>query len=123
MRARVIDATTVDWIEPPGHEGSYSKLLVNPENSETQYLDVRVSITRPQGAIEPHSHAEAENVYYVIQGTGVIDLDGVRQLVRPGIAVFIAPGVRHALYNTGFENLVTLFVGCPATDMHRSPKR
>ena len=27
------------WVEPPGHFGAYSKLLVNPETTGTERLD------------------------------------------------------------------------------------
>lgn len=119
MKARVVSSLSVDWIEPPAHRGSYSKLLFNPENCDTRYLDFRVSTTRPQGVIDRHVHREAENIYYVIRGSGVVELDGERHLVNPGDAVFIPPGVEHAMYNTGFEDLVAVVVACPAQDMTR----
>jgi mannose-6-phosphate isomerase-like protein (cupin superfamily) len=118
--ARVVRSEEVDWIEPPLHFGSYSKLLINPENSATKSVDFRVSITRPHGRIEQHVHERAENIYYVVKGRGIVELDGERHLMDPGMLVFIPPGVEHALFNTGFEDLVTVVVACPADDMDRS---
>lgn len=119
MQARVFRAEQVNWIEPPGHRSSFSKMLINPENSDTKYFDFRVSITYPYGQIDAHKHEVAENIYYVLQGNGIIELDGERELVSPGFVIFIPPGVVHALYNTGFENLITVVVAGPAHDMPR----
>ncbi|MBI3913545.1 MAG: cupin domain-containing protein [Chloroflexi bacterium] len=119
MPAKIVRAEELNWILPPGHESSYSKLLLNPENSETQYFDFRVAITRPQGQIFAHKHERAENIYYVIRGEGVIELDGARHVIRPGMCVFIPPGIVHGLFNTGFEDLVTIVVAGPPSDMKR----
>jgi oxalate decarboxylase/phosphoglucose isomerase-like protein (cupin superfamily) len=35
------------------------------------------------------------------------------------MGVFIPPGVKHGIYNTGLEDLVFVVVACPADDMPR----
>ena len=113
MQAKVIRSETIDWIQPPQHIGCYSKPIFNYTNSDARYVDFRISITRPQGYIETHVHQEAENIYYVIQGKGIVELDGERHFIEQGTAILIPPGVHHALYNTGYEDLITVFVGAP----------
>ena len=44
---------------------------------------------------KPHFHAVMSEVYYVLEGNGVIWLDGVRHEVGPGTAIQIPPGVVH----------------------------
>lgn len=119
MRARVFRVEEVQWECPPGHYDAFSKMLISPGNSETKDLDFRISIYRPSGYSEVHQHALAENVYYLIQGTGVVELDGEKHLVQPNSVVHIPPGVKHGIWNTGLEDLVMIVVATPASDMPR----
>lgn len=107
------------WESPPGHTNSYSKMLISPENSDTRDVDFRVSIYHPQGYAEVHEHAVAENIYYIIRGTGLVELDGEKHVVEPNTVVYMPPGVKHGIWNTGFEDLVMVVVAVPANDMHR----
>ena len=42
-----------------------------------------------------HYHKRMTEIYYVLEGTGHIELDGERFDIRPGSAVMIKPGCRH----------------------------
>ncbi|MCM8746948.1 dimethylsulfonioproprionate lyase family protein [Thermomicrobium sp. CFH 73360] len=60
--------------------------------------------------IEPGHHSplhrhNCEEVYYVVQGSGEVESDGVRYALRPGCAVFNRPNVMHRVFNTGTETL------------------
>ena len=46
-------------------------------------------------ATERHYHAESEEIYYVVEGSGQMELDGERRPVAVGDAVLIPPGARH----------------------------
>jgi mannose-6-phosphate isomerase-like protein (cupin superfamily) len=48
-------------------------------------------------ATERHYHAESEEIYYVVEGSGEIELDGERRRVGVGDAVLIPPGARHQI--------------------------
>jgi mannose-6-phosphate isomerase-like protein (cupin superfamily) len=48
-------------------------------------------------ATERHYHAEAEEIYYVVEGSGEMELDGERRPVGIGDAVLIPPGARHQI--------------------------
>ena len=50
----------------------------------------------PSQATERHYHAASEELYYVLDGSGELELDGERRAVGPGDAVLIPPGVRHS---------------------------
>mgnify|MGYP000224064466 CR=1 FL=1 len=43
----------------------------------------------------PHYHRRSTELYYVLEGEGVVVLDGVEQPVRRGSIVHIPPGVVH----------------------------
>jgi len=44
---------------------------------------------------EKHYHREITEFYYVLEGTGRLELDEEEIELRPGLAVYIPPGVRH----------------------------
>ena len=49
----------------------------------------------------------------MIEGEGLMELDGVRKVVRSGATIFIPSGVEHALYNTGTNDLTFLVITSP----------
>ena len=107
----------VFWENPPGHsEGSFSKMLVRPENAETKILDFRISSYQPKACVHPHKHKVQEQVYYVVAGEGLMEIEGKRSIVRPDTVIFIPPGVEHAIYNTGLEDLKFLVITSPPDD-------
>jgi mannose-6-phosphate isomerase-like protein (cupin superfamily) len=42
-----------------------------------------------------HYHKTHTEVYYFLEGSGQMELDGQLQPVKPGMSIFIPPGVRH----------------------------
>ncbi len=107
----------VPWKEYPGHfGGALSKPLVDPEASESTLIDHRISCYQPMAHVAPHTHRIQEQVYHVLDGEGMMEIDGVRRLVRRHDYVFIPPGVSHALYNSGLVDLVFLVVTTPVSD-------
>jgi mannose-6-phosphate isomerase-like protein (cupin superfamily) len=48
-------------------------------------------------ATERHYHAESEEIYYVVEGSGEMELEGERCPVAAGDAVLIPTGARHQI--------------------------
>jgi mannose-6-phosphate isomerase-like protein (cupin superfamily) len=44
-----------------------------------------------------HFHAASEEIYFVLEGEGEMELDGAHGRIGPGDAVLIPPGARHEL--------------------------
>ena len=59
----------------------------------------------PGQATERHYHRESEEIYFVLSGSGSMELDGEHAPVGPGDAVAIAPGAWHQITATGSEPL------------------
>ncbi len=116
MEAKIFRAEEVDWDEAPGHFSAFSKYLVN-ESHGSRYFDFRISSYQPKGYCAAHVHEVAENIYYILKGTGVVELDGQRHLASTGPVIFIPPGVKHAIINTGFEDLIFIVAASPSQDM------
>ncbi|MSQ63361.1 MAG: cupin domain-containing protein [Betaproteobacteria bacterium] len=107
----------VRWQEFPGHfGGALSKALVGPENSGSKLLDFRISRYAPNAYVQEHVHKVQEQVYYVIEGEGILTLNKATHLMRPHDYVYVPPGVRHSFANTGLAGLVFLVVTTPADD-------
>lgn len=119
MSERIFRAEIVPWVEPPGHFGGYSKYLVGPDGHGSQHFDFRISSYQPKGYVEPHVHQVAEHVYYILRGTGLAVVGGEQRLVEPNVTIFVPPGVEHAIYNTGFEDLVFIVATSPPGDILR----
>ena len=45
-----------------------------------------------------------------------MEIEGKRSIVRPDTVIFIPPGVEHAIYNTGLEDLKFLVITSPPDD-------
>ncbi len=115
--AFIRNTAEVLWEEPPGHfGGAYSKMLVRPETSDARLIDYRISSYQPKAHVAPHRHQAQEQVYHVLEGRGLMELDGERRVVGPHDVIFIPPGVEHAIYNTGLQDLVFLVVTTPPLD-------
>jgi quercetin dioxygenase-like cupin family protein len=107
----------VAWQEYPGHfGGALSKALVGPQNSGSRRLDFRISRYAPMAYVQEHVHKVQEQVYYVLEGEGVLTLNQERHLMRPHDYVYVPPGVRHSFTNTGTAGLVFLVVTTPEAD-------
>jgi mannose-6-phosphate isomerase-like protein (cupin superfamily) len=116
-KAKLMRAEEAFWEQPPGHLEAFSKMLVHPSNAETKCFDFRISSYQPKGYAEVHVHEIAENIYYILQGKGIVELDGERHLVEPHMVIHIPPGVRHGIFNTGLEDLIFIVVASPPSDM------
>jgi len=80
-------------------------MMVRPESCRSTLLDYRISLYQPGGFVKPHRHKRQEQIYHILEGEGLLDIEGRQQVVGPESVVFIPPGVEHAIYNTGLVDL------------------
>lgn len=116
-KAFIRNIAEVPWKEYPGHfGGALSKPLVAPDSSDAALIDHRISCYQPMAYVAPHTHRVQEQVYHVLDGEGMMEIDGERRVVRKHDVVFIPPGIEHALYNSGLTDLVFIVVTTPVSD-------
>lgn len=117
-RAAIVrNMAEVLWENPPGHTpGAISKMLVRPETAGSELVDFRISTYQPMAHVEPHTHKVQEQIYHVLEGEGLMELDGERRVVRSGDFIFIPPGVHHAIHNTGRTDLTFFVITTPPED-------
>jgi mannose-6-phosphate isomerase-like protein (cupin superfamily) len=117
LRALVEKMAHLPWKEYPGHfGGALSKELAGPETTGSSRIDFRISRYAPMAYVQEHVHQVQEQVYYVLEGEGLLTLDKERHLMRPHDYVYVPPGVRHSFTNTGLDGLVFLVITTPASD-------
>jgi quercetin dioxygenase-like cupin family protein len=116
-KASIRNIAEVDWLEFPGHfGGALSKPLVHPDNCGSQQLDYRISAYQPKAHVQLHTHKLQEQVYHVLDGEGLMVIDGQRSVVRKHDVIFLPPGVAHSITNNGLNDLVFIVVSSPIKD-------
>ena len=118
----VANIAEIPWQEFPGHFGSaLSKALVRPETCGSRRIDHRISCYQPMAHVAEHVHAVQEQVYHVLEGVGLLVIDGRKHLMRQHDYVFVPPGVRHSFTNEGLVPLVFLVITTPVEDTDTPP--
>jgi quercetin dioxygenase-like cupin family protein len=107
------------WKEFPGHfGGALSKVLALSDR-----VDFRISRYAPNAYVQEHSHKIQEQIYYVLEGEGILTVGKEEHLMRPHDYVYLPPGVPHSFTNTGLSGLVFLVVTTPADDEPKKGER
>lgn len=61
-----------------------------------------------------HYHAHTNEIYYILEGAGIVELDDVTHEIHPGQVITIPAGVRHRL--KADDVVKTIVVAIPAFD-------
>jgi mannose-6-phosphate isomerase-like protein (cupin superfamily) len=116
-QALIRNIAEVPWRQFPNHfGGALSKPLVMPQTAGSRHLDYRISLYQPMAYVELHAHAVQEQIYHVLEGEGLMEIDGKKQVVRKHDVIYLPPGVTHAIQNSGLVDLLFLVVTSPVTD-------
>ncbi|HSJ94314.1 MAG TPA: cupin domain-containing protein, partial [Gaiellaceae bacterium] len=78
-------------------DGSTSRGLIDPEAGGARNQSLAEATLAPGQATERHYHAETEELYVVLAGSGEMEVDGERREVGPGDAVLLPPGAWHQI--------------------------
>lgn len=85
---------------------------------DKQPLALRYSLAHarvaPGQTTAPHRLKAASEVYYILEGEGVMRIGDETAPVRPHQAVYIPPGAEQCITNTGDTDLVFLCIVDPA---------
>ena len=85
------------------------RTVFSSEETATSRLTAGVAELAPGGRLNVHRHPPAE-VYHVLEGQGIVTLDGVEHPVVPGSAVFIPGNAWHGIRTTRTSNLRLYYV-------------
>ncbi len=95
-------------------DGSEIRELLARRNSSIRKQSLAEARLPAQTGTTPHYHPVTEEIYYILEGTGVMDIAGERREVSPGDAIAIPPGRTHQITNTGPSVLRFLCCCAPA---------
>jgi mannose-6-phosphate isomerase-like protein (cupin superfamily) len=83
------------------------------ELHHTDVQSLAEATLEPSQATERHYHRATEEIYFVIKGSGTMEVDGDTRTIRPGDAVLIPAGSWHQLENDGSSELRILCCCAP----------
>ncbi len=100
---RAIVKKLADTPSVPCPCGEAARILTGEDNDALSVHVVRISKDS-----EKHYHTRLTETYYVLEGSGVMELDDERVEISPGDVIHIPPGVRHrAVGSLTILNIVT----------------
>ena len=71
----------------------------------TEVQSLAEATLEPDEATQRHYHRATEEIYFVLKGSGRMEVDGDSKMIRPGDAVLIPAGAWHTLENNGNSEL------------------
>jgi quercetin dioxygenase-like cupin family protein len=80
------------------------RTLLSQGMTPTDSLTAGVAEFEPGGALNQHRHAAAE-IYFILEGEGIVSIDGHDHAVEPGSIAFIPGGAPHGVRNSGGSTL------------------
>ena len=83
------------------------------ELHHTDVQSLAEATLEPDEATQRHYHRVTEEIYFVLKGSGRMEVDGETRMVRPGDAVLIPAGAWHTLENNGTSELRILCCCAP----------
>lgn len=82
--------------------------LTNAPVRNQSLAEACIPVGRPT---ERHYHKLSEEFYFILEGSGIMEVDGENQTVQPGDGILIPPGAWHQI--TATENLRLLCCCAP----------
>jgi mannose-6-phosphate isomerase-like protein (cupin superfamily) len=109
----ITSASTAEAELLRGDRGVSHKLL-NPANGCAR-LVVQVNVIHVGAAAGPyHYHTNADNIYYILEGRGVVTVEGRSYDIMRDDAILIYANERHSVTNVGDSDLRLIECKIPA---------
>jgi mannose-6-phosphate isomerase-like protein (cupin superfamily) len=81
-------------------DGSTIRSLLDLSNAPVVHQSLAEATLPAGGATERHYHKHSEEIYYLLSGSGLMEIDGVERMLKPGDAVLIPAGAWHQIRAT-----------------------
>ena len=95
-------------------DGSAIREILAPANSSLKCQSLAEATLKPGQSTERHRHVRTEEVYYILEGRGLMETGPESASVVELDAIAIPPGTEHRITNTGDSDLVFLCCCAPA---------
>jgi len=94
-------------------DGSIIRELLAHRNSAIRNQSLAEATVPPGVITQLHYHPKTEEIYYILSGSGLMEIDGQTRPVGPGDAIAIPPGRKHRIHNPSQTDLVFLCCCAP----------
>jgi mannose-6-phosphate isomerase-like protein (cupin superfamily) len=81
-------------------DGSTIRSLLDSSNAPVAHQSLAEATLPAGGQTQRHYHRLSEEIYYLLEGTGVMEINGESREVAPGDAILIPPGAWHQIRAT-----------------------
>ena len=95
-------------------DGSLVRELMHPDRHICRNLSLAEAIIEPGSSTKLHVHKQAEELYHVVSGRGIMTLGSERFSITDGDTICIRPGCAHRVENTGTGAMKILCSCAPA---------
>ena len=113
--SKIMDIKNLNEVAPfTTKDGSEIRELLAHRNSAIRHQSLAEARLPVGGSTQEHFHPQAEEIYYITNGTGRMRIEGETREVKAGDAIAIPPGRKHKLWNSGNESLRLLCCCAPA---------
>ena len=78
-------------------DGSQIRSILDATNAPVQNQSLAEARVPAGSATQRHYHKVSEELYYILEGTGEMEVDGIARNVGPGDGILIPPGAWHTI--------------------------
>jgi mannose-6-phosphate isomerase-like protein (cupin superfamily) len=87
--------------QEPTRHGALKRVLVRHEDMQSPLMFMNEVYVDPGEDVIRHSHVDMEEVFYFLEGTGIMQIEEETYSVAPGDRFIMPARVEHYLKNTG----------------------
>ncbi len=95
----------------------YSRILLDKDILEESPITLATFRFEPGQKGVDHKHDDEFEIYYGLRGEGVVEFKGEKNILLPGVALFIPPLTNHYTYNTSNEDFEFLSIFPSTVDL------
>jgi mannose-6-phosphate isomerase-like protein (cupin superfamily) len=81
-------------------DGSTIRSILDRTNAPVTNQSLAEATVPAGGATERHYHKRSEELYFILEGSGEMEIDGQKRGVGPGDGILIPPGAWHTITAT-----------------------
>ena len=95
-------------------DGSEIREIFHPNNSSIKKMSFAEATVYPGDTTELHIHKKADEIYFILVGKGIMEIEGKRSLVKKEDSIFIPAKNKHRIKNIGKTALKILCSSSPS---------
>jgi mannose-6-phosphate isomerase-like protein (cupin superfamily) len=78
-------------------DGSTIRDILDRANAPVEHQSLAEATLPANASTVRHYHKAAEEIYFILEGSGEMEIEGEKRLVHPGDAILISPGSWHTI--------------------------